>query len=336
MIKVGILGATGYTALELIKILLRHPQVEITRVTSRSDEEVQIEQCHPALHGLLDLPLVPFGVHDFESNVDVAFSCLPHAAASPIVSQLLARKLKVVDFSADYRLNDIETYNQWYQSPHTNEERVGQTPYGLPELFRSQIKGSDLVANPGCFPTSVILPLAPLLKASAVAEDDIVVDAKTGISGAGRKPKQKFHFPECNDSVTAYGLGTHRHAPEMDQILERFCGSTTQVVFSPHLMPMTRGILSTIYLRGCEGHDADSIRQILQTFYENEPFVRIVEEVPATANVANSNFCDIWVGSNRGRTLIVSAIDNLVKGASGAAVQNFNLMNGFPETMGLL
>lgn len=339
MTTVGVLGATGYTALELIKILLHHPDVEFTRLTSRGDHGTPIGDCHPTLRGRLDLNLVDFDCDDFCQHVDVAFSCLPHAAASPIVRQLLENGLKVVDFSADYRLNDIQTYDQWYQSPHAQPERVGATAYGLPELFRADIKGADLVANPGCFPTSSILPLAPLVKNDLIDTDEIVIDAKTGISGAGKKPKPHLHFPEINDAVSAYAIGTHRHAPEIDQILTRFCGSNTEVVFTPHLIPMTQGILSTIYVKPREGtmqSAAKSLCDCLAEFYKDSPFVRITDSTPSTANVVNSNFCDISVHTNRGRIVITSAIDNLIKGASGAAVQNFNLMLGHEETTALL
>ena len=339
MTNVGILGATGYTALELIKILLRHPDVCFTRLTSRSDHGMAIGDCHPALRGQLDLQLVEFDGDDFCEHVDVAFSCLPHAAASPIVRQLLKNQLKVVDFSADYRLNDIQTYDQWYKSEHAQPERVGGTAYGLPELFRSDIRGADLVANPGCFPTSSILPLAPLLQKGLIDPNEIVIDAKTGISGAGRKAKAHLHFPEINDTVSAYAVGTHRHAPEIDQILNRFCGSNTEVVFTPHLIPMTRGLLSTIYAKPKDGSieaAEQTIRDCLMDFYKDSPFVRITESTPSTANVVHSNFCDIAVQKNRGRIVITSAIDNLIKGASGAAAQNFNLMMGYEETTALL
>ena len=339
MTNVGILGATGYTALELIKILLRHPDVRFTRLTSRADHGMPIGDCHPALRGQLDLQLVDFDRDDFCEHVDVAFSCLPHAAASPIVRQLLENGLKVVDFSADYRLNDIQTYDQWYKSEHAQPERVGATVYGLPELFRNDIRGADLVANPGCFPTTSILPLAPLLKNGLIDESEIVIDAKTGISGAGRKPKAHLHFPEVNDTVSAYAIGTHRHAPEIDQILNRFCGSNTEVVFTPHLIPMTQGLLSTIYVRpqaGPVGPAIQTFRDCLLDFYRDSPFVRITESTPSTANVVHTNFCDISVHQNRGRIVITSAIDNLIKGASGAAAQNFNLMMGHEETTALL
>ena len=339
MTNVGILGATGYTALELIKILLHHPDVNFTRMTSRGDHGMPIGVCHRALQGRLGLSLVEFDCDDFCKNVDFAFSCLPHAAASPIVRQLLDKGVKVVDFSADYRLNDIETYNQWYKSQHAEPERVGKTAYGLPELFRSDIENSNLVANPGCFPTSSILPLAPLLKNDLISPDDIVIDAKTGISGAGRKPKAHLHFPEVNDTVSAYAIGSHRHAPEIDQILNRFCGSSTEVIFTPHLIPMTRGILSTIYVRPTAGPAQtaiETLQRCLSDFYHDSSFVRITDTTPSTANVTNSNFCDISIHLNRGRIVITSAIDNLVKGASGAAVQNFNLMLGHEETTSLI
>jgi N-acetyl-gamma-glutamyl-phosphate reductase len=336
MTNIGILGATGYTALELIKLLLPHPEARIVRMTSRSDAGLSIEECHPSLRNRLDQSLVEFSADDFFENVEFAFSCLPHAAASPVVKQLVDRGIKTVDFSADYRLNDIETYNQWYQSEHADQDRVGETPYGLPELFREQIKGATLVANPGCFPTSSILPLAPLIRDGLIESDDIVVDSKTGVSGGGRKPKPGLHFPESNESVMAYGIGTHRHGPEISQIVKRFCGVESQVVFTPHLIPMNRGILSTIYVKPKSGQGSDSIRDCLQKFYKNEPYVRITDSAPRTRDVSGTNFCDIGVFSSGNRVILVSAIDNLIKGASGAAVQNFNLMMGLGPTTGLL
>lgn len=336
MIKIGILGATGYTALELIKILLRHPHAEIVRLTSRSEAGTAVDQCHTSLRGQITVPLVEYELEDFCSHVDFAFSCLPHAAASPIVKQLVDRGIKTVDFSADYRLNDLETYNRWYKSEHADPERVGQTAYGLPELFADQIQGATLVANPGCFPTSCLLPLAPLFQSSLIDPDDIVIDSKTGVSGGGRKAKLNLHFPECNESVSAYAIGTHRHAPEVDHIIERFSETQTQVIFTPHLIPMTRGILSTIYARPNRGVDAESLHNHLVEFYRDSAFVRVSRTVPVTADVRGTNFCDISVQESRGRIVIVCAIDNLIKGASGAAVQNFNLMQGFEQTTGLL
>lgn len=336
MIRVGIVGATGYTALELLKILLQHPEVEITQLTSRDKSCPPLATVHPGLRQRLNINFTPLEIDVFTKNVDCAFCCLPHAASAEIVSQLLTNDIKVVDFSADYRLNDVATFENWYQVDHPDGARVGTVAYGIPELFRDQIKTAQLVANPGCFPSSALLPLAPLLKQQLIETVPIIVDSKTGVSGAGRKPNLKFHFPECNESVMAYGIGTHRHMPEIDQIVKRFAGADISTVFTPHLIPMDRGILSTIYVQSKTGITTDQLLGELSSFYADEPFVRVSGQSPTTKDVANTNFCDVSVGKCGDTTVIVSVLDNLIKGASGAAVQNFNLMFGLPETLGLL
>ncbi|QEG23693.1 N-acetyl-gamma-glutamyl-phosphate reductase [Mariniblastus fucicola] len=335
-INVGIVGATGYTALELIKLLLRHPNVQITRITSRDESHPHLSDVHTSLRDRLDLRFEHLEMDRFPEGVDCVFCCLPHAASAAVVGQLLDANLKVIDFSADYRLNDVASFETWYGVEHPDAARIGSVAYGIPELFREQIKTSKLVANPGCFPSSAILPLAPLFKNGLVQSSPLIVDSKTGVSGAGRKANLKFHFPECNESITAYGVGTHRHMPEIDQILNRFCGSETEAVFTPHLVPMDRGILSTIYLQRCDGIEEDQLMDCLNEYYRHEPFVRVTSQIPSTKDVSGTNFCDITVRSCRGTTIIVSALDNMIKGASGAAVQNFNVMHGFEETLGLL
>ena len=321
MIRVGIVGATGYTALELLKILLRHPDVKVTQLTSRDEGCPSLESVHPELRERLDLNFAPLDIDAFASNVDCAFCCLPHAASAAIISKLLDKGIKVVDFSADYRLNDVETFEQWYQVKHPDPDRIGNVPYGIPELFRERIKSANLVANPGCFPSSALIPLAPLIQHELIERSPIIVDSKTGVSGAGRKPNLKFHFPECNESVMAYGIGTHRHMPEIDQIIARFTGNNISSIFTPHLVAMNRGILSTIYVKPIEGCSVETIHNELAKFYATEPFVRVTEQVPTTKDVAGTNFCDISVKQNRDLVVIVSALDNLIKGASGAAVR---------------
>lgn len=336
MIRVGIVGATGYTAVELIKILLRHPDVTITQVTSRDETCPPLASVHTSLKERLDLNFCQLDIESFAAEVDCAFCCLPHAASAKIVSQLLEKNIKVVDFSADYRLNDVATFEQWYNVEHPDGQRVGNVAYGIPELFRDQIKTASLVANPGCFPSSALLPLAPLMQQGLIEPSPIIVDSKTGVSGAGRKPNLKFHYPECNESVMAYGVGTHRHMPEIDQIIARFCGDTISTVFTPHLIPMDRGILSTIYVKPASGVSAEKLQANLADFYSAEPFVRVTDILPTTKDVTHTNFCDISVRQSRDMVVIASALDNLIKGASGAAVQNFNLMFGFDETTSLL
>ena len=336
MIRVGIVGATGYTALELLKILLSHPEVEVTQLTSRDESCPPLSMVHPGLRERLDLNLSPLQIDSFSENVDCAFCCLPHAASAEIVAQLLEKGIKIVDFSADYRLNDVATFEEWYQVKHPDAERVGNVAYGMPELFRSEIKTARLVANPGCFPSSALIPLAPLLKRHLIEYSPIIVDSKTGVSGAGRKPGLKFHFPECNESVMAYGVGTHRHMPEINHIIKRFSDVDISATFTPHLIPMDRGILSTIYVHTKPGISTDQLVDELASFYADETFVRLTEQAPTTKDVANTNFCDVSVKQCGDVTVIISALDNLIKGASGAAVQNFNLMFGLPETQGLL
>lgn len=336
MIQVGIVGGTGYTALELLKLLALHPHVEVAAVTSRDASFPRLSEVHPELNGVYDLTFELLDVDTLCERVDLVFCCLPHAASAEIVRQLLERDVRVIDFSADYRLNDVTTFEQWYGVTHPDPDRVGSVVYGLPEFFRNQIESANLVANPGCFPTSALIPLLPLLADGLIEPDHVIVDAKTGVSGAGRKANLKFHFPECNDSITAYSVGNHRHAPEMEHLIQRVCNVDSGVTFTAHLAPMTRGILATIYVQPTSGVDVEAVQKSWQTVYEEEPFVRMVHQPPATRHVVSSNFCDIAVFSARRGLVIVAAIDNLIKGASGAAVQNMNVMLGFQETTALL
>lgn len=336
MIRVGILGASGYSALELMKLLLRHPEVKITALTTRQAEVRSVGEVHPSLAGRLDLALENLSPSQVAELTDCVFCCLPHGASASAVAELLPRGKKVIDLSADYRLNDPAEYKQWYAVEHPDPLRMPETVYGLPEIYRERIQGSQLVANPGCYPTSAILALAPLLRAGAILPSGIIVDSKSGVSGGGREPKPAFHYPECNESVSAYGVGTHRHMPEIDQVLSDVAAADVRVVFTPHLIPMDRGILSTCYATPTGEFNEKSLLGIIQDFYEGEPFVRLSQAIPATKQVSNTNYCDIAVRSVRGRIIVISAIDNLIKGASGAAVQNFNLMHGFAETTALL
>lgn len=335
MTKIAILGATGYTALELIKILLRHPHAEITALTSREDVR-PVGAVHQSLAGRLDLSLENLSPERIAERAECVFSCLPHTASASVVPELLARGLKVVDFSADYRLDSRKVFKQWYEVDHPDADRLGKVPYGLPELFRHKIIGADLVANPGCYPTSAILPLVPLLRAGLIEPTDIIVDSKSGVSGAGRKPKLTTLYPECNESIAAYGVGTHRHTPEITQIVSTGSGKTVEgLVFTPHLTPMDRGILSTIYSKPTRKVGQGEVLDVLRDSYRNEPFVCVVDHLPATKDVSGSNFVHISARIVGERVVTVSAIDNLIKGASGAAVQNFNLLYGYPETTAL-
>jgi N-acetyl-gamma-glutamyl-phosphate reductase len=333
--RVAILGASGYTGLELIRLLLKHPHAELTALGTRQEESPHVAEVHPQLVGQLDLRLEMLATSELAERADCVFCCLPHAASAEAVAQLLEAGLKVIDLSADYRLRDVAVYEQWYNVKHPDVGRLTSAVYGLPELYRDKIKTAKLVANPGCYPTSAILALYPLLKAGDIAADGIIVDSKSGVSGAGRTPKSAFHFPECNESLAAYGVGTHRHMPEIDQFLSEAAGVPLEVIFTPHLIPMDRGILSTCYATVTEGVDAAGIMNTLRQFYADEPFVDVVDNPPATKHVAGTNRCHVTARVVRGRAVVVSTIDNLIKGASGAAIQNFNLMHGYDESTAL-
>jgi N-acetyl-gamma-glutamyl-phosphate reductase len=340
MTRVAILGATGYTALELIKILLRHPGAEIVALTSRQEGCPHVGMVHPSLVRRLDLRLENLEPAQIASRAECVFSCLPHAASAEFLSRVVAAGARAIDFSADYRLGDAESYSRWYEEKHPDPARLGHVPYGLPELFRDQIATAPLVANPGCYSTSAILPLAPLLGAGVIDPTDIIIDSKSGVSGAGRTPKLTTHYPECNECVSAYNVGRHRHTPEIERILSHAARRPVEVIFTPHLIPMDRGILTTCYARPIHSTPRGEVTEelllgLLRETYAGQPFVRVVDHLPATKDTVDSNFCDITVRVVRGRVLTISTLDNLVKGASGAAVQNFNLMFGFPETTAL-
>ncbi len=339
MQKVGILGATGYTALELIKLLLRHPHVEIVAVTSRQDNNPAISSIHPQLANRLDLRLEQADARDLAARCDCVFSCLPHAASAEVVAEVLETDTRVIDFSADYRLWNAELYTQWYRNSHPDPDRLGVVPYGLPELYRDKIVDAQIVANPGCYPTSAILAMAPLLKASLIQTDEIIFDSKSGVSGAGRNPSLGTHFPECNENLRAYGVGQHRHGPEIVQILSAAANDSVGVLFTPHLIPMDRGILTTGYARAAQPVTASTQQEVmecLRTFYADEPFIRVLEELPCTKATTQTNYCDITARVVGERIMTISCIDNLMKGASGAAVQNMNLMFGWDETTALI
>ncbi len=330
MTTIAILGATGYTGVELIKILLRHPQAEITTLTSR-EETKSVDRVHPSLTGRLSLPLENLTPKQVAGRADCVFSCLPHCASAEVIPELLHCGAKVVDFSADYRLHSADVFKAWYGEEHPEPSRLGKVVYGLPELFRKEILGQSLIANPGCYTTSAILPLNPLITSGMVEPTDIIVDSKSGISGAGRKPKLSFHYPECNESISAYGVGTHRHTPE----IELYTGAE-KLIFTPHLTPMDRGILTVTYSKPKRSVTQTDVLELLRDTYRNEPFVQIVDHLPTTKDVSGTNNVHITARIVGGRVLTISVLDNLIKGASGAAVQNFNLLFGYPETLGLV
>ena len=335
MTKIAILGATGYTALELMKLLLRHPGAEITALTSRQENR-PADQVHPSLTGQISLPLENLEPAEVAKRAECVFSCLPHTATAAVVPELLAGGARVIDFGADYRFNEVAVYEKWYNVVHPDAARLPSVPYGLPELFREAIKGAPLVANPGCYATSAILPLTPLVKAGLVEAGDIIIDAKSGVSGAGRKPSLKNLYPECNEAISAYGVGTHRHTPEIEQVVGDGSGKKVSVIFTPHLTPMDRGILTVCYAKIAKpGLTQEDVLGQWRAFYEGEPFIQVVETLPSTKDVIHTNRCHMTARVVGDRVLTISVIDNLIKGASGAAVQNFNILFGYPETTAL-
>jgi N-acetyl-gamma-glutamyl-phosphate reductase len=333
-IRCAILGGSGYTALELMKILLCHPHAEIVAVTSRDAQAVS--ESHPSLLHRLDLNCEPFDAQALKAKgVQVAFGCLPHGASAEAVKPLLCEGIRVVDLSADYRLRDPKVFETWYGEPHHDVENLPQAVYGLPEIYGEKLAGANLVANPGCYPQTGILGLAPLVKHNLIELRGIIVNSVSGVSGAGRTPKLTTHFPECNESVVAYSVGKHRHTPEIEQTLTDIAGSPVEVIFTPHLVPMDRGIHSTIYAVPKVYVTEKELHQIYCDFYAKMPFVRVRTTPPATKDTAHTNYLDLCVKVVRGKVIVLVAEDNLVRGASGVAVQNFNHMFGFPETTGL-
>lgn len=337
MIKVAILGGSGYTALELIKILVRHPQVEIAAVTSRQEGTPLVAESHPSLTGRIKLRMELLDADQLVARgISCAFGCLPHGVSMDSLPALLQRGMRVIDLSADYRLRDPNVYAQWYGESHHDLVNLTQAIYGLPEIYGEDIANAQLVANPGCYPQTAILGLAPLVAGKAIELDHIIVDSKSGVSGAGRTPKLSTHFPECNESVSAYSVGQHRHTPEMEQVLSDIAGEEVELIFTPHLIPMDRGILSTIYAVPRRSFSENQLLEMYRAYYVKAPFVRVVSHLPATKDTAHSNFIDISVRVVRGRIVVIVAEDNLIRGASGVAVQNFNRMYGFAEDTGLI
>ena len=335
MIRAGIYGATGYTGLELVKWLQRHPAAEIAFVTSQSQSGKSLRDVFPAAPAL---PLVA-GEDAPLGNVDVVFLCLPHAAAAETARVALAAGARVIDLSADFRLRDAATYNQWYAHTHPAPELLDKAVYGLTEVYRAELPGARLVANPGCYPTSVLLPLRPLLQSGLAIHGPIIANAASGVSGAGRGLSLATHFVEVADNYSPYKIGrAHRHLPEMEQAIGWWREAAPPLIFSPHLLPLPRGILSTIYVNLAEDVDESDIRALYAVAYDGEPFVEVLPagELASLAHVIHTNRCAIGL-TLAGRTLILtSAIDNLVKGAAGQAIQNMNAMFGFPETEGLI
>jgi N-acetyl-gamma-glutamyl-phosphate reductase len=340
--KIGVLGASGYTGSELVRMLLRHPRAEIALLTAERSAGKEMRDVF-AQFAPFDLPtLVALEGLDWASlALDLAFCALPHATTQKVLRELLAKApaTKVVDLSADFRLADTAAYARWYGHEHHAPELQKEAVYGLVEIHRREIRKARLVANPGCYTSCAELPLIPLIKAKAIDLDEIVIDAKSGMTGAGRAAKEAMLFSEVSEGFNAYGVGQHRHMAELDQEFSAAAGREVVVSFTPHLVPMNRGILSTIYVRGKRGRSAEELHEILLKFYAKEPFVHVLPfgQTPHTRHVRGSNMTMIGVAKDRvpGRAIIISALDNLVKGASGQAIQNMNLVMGYPETTGI-
>ena len=336
-LRIAILGASGYTGAELVRLLSRHPQVEIRLLTADRQAGKPLAEVFPHL-GHLKLPdLKKIDEADW-SGIDMVFCALPHGTTQEVIAKL-PRNLKVVDLSNDFRLADVASYAQWFGHEHKAPDLQKEAVYGLTELARPAVKSARLVANPGCYPTSAGLPLIPLIATGEIQTDDIIIDAKSGVSGAGRDAKQGSLYAEVTEGIHAYGVAGHRHVAEIEQELSAAAKKPVVVNFTPHLMPMSRGILSSIYVKLANGATADGLRQTLADKYRDEPFVRVLPngQVPATRHVRGSNHCVMNVFADRvpGRAILLSAIDNLVKGASGQAVQNMNVMCGIAETTAL-
>jgi N-acetyl-gamma-glutamyl-phosphate reductase len=335
MVRVAIIGASGYTGAESMKIILRHGSAKLTYLTAIPAECGAVEDVFPQFRGRCDLQIEPLDIDKLAGLADVALCCLPHKVSMEFVPKLLNAGLKVVDFSADYRLKDVSVYEKFYAVKHTDTANLARAVFGLPELFREQIEGADLVANPGCFPTGALLAIAPLLEEELIELDSIIVNAVTGSSGAGKNPSAKFHFPNMNENLFAYGIGTHRHTPEMEQIAADVAGAEVQILFQPHVGPFDRGILSTVYCEPKKNVSGGQLLELYEDFYCAEPFVQMRKEAPAVKDVAGTNYCHVFPACVKGRIVSFSAIDNLVKGASGQAVQNMNILFGLQENLGL-
>jgi N-acetyl-gamma-glutamyl-phosphate reductase len=336
--KISIVGATAYTSRELIRLLARHPEAELVHLGGRREGRPTISGIFPDLLGICDLPVLGLAPTDAPLTPDLAFFTLPHGVAQQHVPHYLDAGVRCIDFSADYRFRDVAAYEAYY-GEHTDRGNLAHAVFGLPELFRDRLRDARLVANPGCYPTAVVLALAPLLRAGLVDAGTIVVDAKSGVSGRGNKPSEESMFCECNEDVRAYSVTGHRHEPEMEFALQLAGASAPRVTFIPHLVPMDRGILATVTARLARPADTGDLTDALLDAYADEPFVRVrrPDDQPRTRSVALTNYCDLAAVVRRGEVAVVTAaIDNLMKGASSQAVQNMNAMFGLDETLGLL
>ena len=339
MIKAGIIGATGYAGQQLASLLVNHPEAKIKFVSSNSYAGQLFSDIYPQFYKILDMPLLSTEeAKAAMSDVDVVFTALPNGLVFELAQLALEKGIKIIDFSADFRLNDPDVYEEWYKTEHTAKDLISKQVYGLAELWRDKIKGADLIANPGCYTTASILAISALLREDGLVDTDhIIIDAKSGITGSGRKKDLSLLYAEAGESVKAYGIAHHRHTPEIEQELSKVAGKEIQVQFTPHLMPMKRGILATIYVDLKKDVTEDDLYAVYEKYYGDENFIRIRRGMCETRFVVGTNFCDISVRVDRRthRAIITSCIDNMVKGAAGQAVQNMNVAFGLEETAGL-
>ncbi len=340
MINVGIVGVTGYAGEELLRILLGHPKVRITGLSAKIDKPLSVSEIFPKLSGRLGLVCTPPDIKKLAESCDLVFLALPHTVSMNLVPKLLKAGKKVIDLSADYRLKNSAVYEKFYKVAHKDKANIKEAVYGLPELCRAKIKSARLIANPGCYPTAAILGLAPAVALDLVDLSSVIIDAKSGVTGAGRKASEAMLFSEVNEDFKAYKINVHQHSPEINQELSKLSGEKVRVTFVPHLLPLNRGILETIYIKKAKSAKLKTKNwiEMYKRFYQREPFVRIRKEgdFPSLKDVAGTNFCDIGIADFAESVIIISAIDNLLKGASGQAVQNMNIMYKFPESEGLL
>ncbi len=334
-IRVALIGGSGYAGFEAIRLLRRHPSAELVGIFGPPDEVGPITDFYPLLDKTIEMQQELYDISKIAGRADLAMLAVPHKVAMSYVPALRDAGVRVIDWSADYRLKDAAEYEKWY-CPHTDAPRLARSVYGLPEYYTDAIKSAGLVANPGCYPTCAMLAIAPILSAGLIEPAGIVVNAISGITGAGKKPSPAMHFPHRNENFEPYAVGTHRHMPEMEQVLADITGSPTEILFVPHLCPMDRGMLCTIYAKPTGNASAEKLTEVLQAAYADAPFVRVRTDIlPATKYVATTNFCDVAARVEKDTVILVSALDNLLKGASSQAVQNMNIMFGLDETTGL-
>ncbi len=339
MIRAGILGVTGYAGIELLRILVNHPEVEVTMLVSGSSVGKRISDFYPNFKNICDMELEELNYDKIDEKCDVVFTSLPHGASDEIIAKLYEKNVKIVDLSGDYRYDDVAVYEKWYGIEHKNKGLLKESVYGMCELYREKIQKARLIGNPGCYTTASILGAVPLIKSGFVSTENIIIDAKSGVSGAGRGLAQPFHFVECTETTKAYKIATHRHTSEIEQEYSKAAGKEVMISFTPHLVPQKRGIYATIYMNLTDDYTDEQLLDAYRVFYKDCPFVRICDEgkIAESKHVNGSNYIDIGlkVDKRLKRVIVTSTIDNLIKGAAGQAVQNMNLMFGIDETKGL-